>query len=85
MNHILCLTGQMVQTRGPACSNIDTQLCPRTFGDPEGRGGGVKGGLVDRPVSRRGPQGVGGYSNIQNDLHDKPIILNIHKWDKKIL
>ena len=49
--------------RGAAGSNIDPQPCPRTFGGPEGGGAG---GLVARPVSRRGPwrRGVGGHPNI---------------------
>ena len=42
---------------------------------------------MGRPVSRRGPQGgsVGTPTYIpQNDPHDAQIILNIHKWGKKI-
>ena len=55
-----------VRTRGVACSNIDTQPCPRTFGRPEGGGG------------RWVPQ----HTYFKNGPNDALVILNTHKWGK---
>ena len=65
--------------RGAACWNIDTQLCCRTFGGPEGAGGG--GQLVGVRGSERAPGGGGTPTYMpQNDPHDASIILGIHEW-----
>ena len=68
--------------RGVACSNSRPQPVAKTFGGLDGGGGRWVGRSAAR-VPRGGSVGTPTYIP-QNDPHDALIILNIHKWGKKI-